>query len=68
MSQSEWLKPKDIIKHLGISYDHLTHLRLEDLKEGKHYRNIARRNAARPTYQYHRDRIDEYLSQQAGKR
>uniref|UniRef100_A0A832H078 DNA-binding protein n=1 Tax=Oscillatoriales cyanobacterium SpSt-402 TaxID=2282168 RepID=A0A832H078_9CYAN len=62
MSKSDWVKGSEVCEHLGISDDHLTRLRKEGLlKENKHWRNIARPQAARPTYRYHLKLVEKAL-------
>lgn len=62
MSKADWVSSGIICENLGISGKHLARLREEGLlKEGKHYRNIARPQAARPTYRYHLKLVEKAL-------
>lgn len=62
MSKSDWVSSGVVCEKLGISIDHLTRLRREGmLKRNKHYRNIGRPQAARPTYRYHLQRCEAAL-------
>lgn len=62
MSKSDWVPSGVVCEKLGISFKHLTRLREEGLlKQGKHYRNIGRPQAARPTYRYHLKRCESAL-------
>ncbi len=58
---SAWQNTRDTAKALEITRDHLLRLRPE-LTEGKHYRNVGRANAARPTYRWHLAKIESYLN------
>lgn len=58
---SDWKTTGATAEALEITRDHLLRLRPE-LKEGKHYRNVGRANAARPTYRWHLARIEAYLN------
>lgn len=58
---SEWVTTAVATEHLGCSDKHLWKLRDELMKMGRHYRNIARPHAARPTYRWHLKRIEQLL-------
>lgn len=59
---SNWVTTEVAARALGCSRDHLCSLRDEGfLKNGKHWRNIARPGAARPTYRWHIKRIETAL-------
>lgn len=59
---SAWVTTAQATKELAISKKHLWRLRAEALREGHHYRNIARPHAARPTYRWHLPRIEQHLN------
>lgn len=62
MSKADWVASGIICQRLGFGIKHLTRLREEGLlKEGKHWRNIARPQAARPTYRYHIRAVEQAL-------
>ncbi|MBL1177841.1 hypothetical protein [Pantanalinema sp. GBBB05] len=62
MPKSDWLTTRVVCENLGISDKHLWKLREEGLlKEGKHWRNIARPQAARPTYRWNLTAIEQAL-------
>jgi hypothetical protein len=57
-----WVPGTVVCEALGISADHLARLRTDGLlKEGTHWRNIARPRAARPTYRWHLKRCEQAL-------
>ncbi|MBD0336990.1 MAG: excisionase family protein [Cyanobacteria bacterium Co-bin13] len=58
---SAWVTTAIATEQLGISAKTLWKYREECLREGTHYRNIARPNAARPTYRWHLERIEQLL-------
>jgi len=58
---SAWVTTGAACTELGISDKQLWRLRTELFKEGTHYRNIARPQAARPTYRWHLARIEKLL-------
>lgn len=66
-SRHDWQPTKAACEALNISRDHLWRLRA-DMKEGKHYRNIGRKNAVRPTYQWNIPAIEALLNQPQAKR
>lgn len=69
MSKADWVKTPEVCKLLGISVKHLYRLRDEKLlKQGTHWRNIARPMAARATYQWHVKRIEKVLAESAEER
>lgn len=52
--KSDWVPSSVVCKELGISFKHLTRLREEGLfKPRRHYRDVSRPRANRPTYRYH---------------
>ena len=57
---SPWLITVAAAESLGISPRQLRILR-NDLKFGSHYRSISRAGAARQTYQWHVERINDFL-------
>lgn len=59
---SHWKTTGVVCEELGISAKQLWAYRTELLKEGTHYRNIARPHAARPTYRWHLAKIEKLLS------
>lgn len=60
--KSEWVTTAVVCNELGITDTHLYALRDEGLlKEGKHWRNIARPQAARATYRWHLKRCTQAL-------
>jgi hypothetical protein len=61
LSPSTWLTTGAACAALGISDKQLWRLRDELFKQGTHYRNIARPQAARPTYRWHLARIEALL-------
>jgi predicted ArsR family transcriptional regulator len=62
MVKADWVSSGAVCQKLGISVKHLTRLREEGLlKEGRHWRNIARPQAARPTYRYHCKLVEKAL-------
>lgn len=63
-----WKTTGETCEALGITPDHLWRLRADLLKEGTHYRNIARPQAARPTYRWHLAKIEKLLNQPQEKR
>ncbi|NJL21320.1 MAG: DNA-binding protein [Leptolyngbyaceae cyanobacterium SM1_3_5] len=59
---SEWVASGIVTKELGFAVLRLWKLRNEGLlREGYHWVNIARPQAARPTYRWHLDRIRQTL-------
>lgn len=59
-----WVSTQALATALGISDDHLYNLRNDGtLKPGKHWRNIARRQAIRPTYRWHLKNCENALSE-----
>lgn len=69
MAKSDWVKTPEACKSLGVSAKHLRRLRDEKLlKQGTHWRNIARPMATRPTYQWHLTRIEKVLAESAEER
>lgn len=58
---SAWVATGAACDALGISDKQLWRLREELFKQGTHYRNIARPQAARPTYRWHLTRIEKLL-------
>lgn len=66
---SEWVTTAIAASALGVSRDHLCKLRDEGLlKNGKHWRNIARPGAARATYRWHIKRVELALETPFEKR
>jgi len=63
-----WKTTGETCEALGCSPAHLWKLRDELLKEGSHYRNIARPQAARPTYRWHLAKIEKLLNQPQSRR
>lgn len=62
MAKSDWVTTAIACEKLGISIKHIWRLRDEGLlKQGQHWRNIARPQAARPTYRWHLKRCEEAL-------
>ncbi|MDX2240174.1 MAG: hypothetical protein NW224_05780 [Leptolyngbyaceae cyanobacterium bins.302] len=62
MAKADWMSSGVVCQKLGISTKHLARLREEGLlKEGKHWRNIGRPQAARPTYRYHLKLVEKAL-------
>jgi predicted ArsR family transcriptional regulator len=58
----DWISAQAVGQALGMTPKHLYRLRDEGLlKAGFHYRNIARPQAARPTYRWHLVRIEQAL-------
>jgi hypothetical protein len=58
--RSQWVTGKIAAEFLGCSIYHLDRLRREGiLKRGKHYRNIARPMAMRPSYRYNLAKLKE---------
>ena len=58
-----WLPTKQASEALDLSPIHLRRLRHDGLLQiGKHYRNIARPQAVRPTYQWNVDAIEALLA------
>jgi hypothetical protein len=69
MSKHDWVKGLDLCEAMSFSAKHLARLRVDGLlKEGKHWRNIARPKAARPTYRYHLKRCERTLELPGAKR
>jgi len=60
---SMWKSTGDACETLGMTPDHLRRLRDACFKEGVHYRNIARPQAARPTYRWHVAKIEKLLNE-----
>jgi hypothetical protein len=61
-SDRVWIPTGECCKALGVSQKHLWKLRDEGLLElGTHCRNIARPQAARPTYRWHLARCEAAL-------
>lgn len=66
---SPWVSTAAACDGLSISQWHLRRLRQDGLLvEGKHFRNIARPQAARPTYQWHLANIEALLAKPQSKR
>jgi hypothetical protein len=65
---SAWITTGKACEALGISDKQLWRLRDELFKQGHHYRNIARPQAARPTYRWHLARIEKLLDLPQGRR
>lgn len=62
MTKSDWVATGVVCTRLGISAKHLWRLRDEGLlKPNQHWKNIARPNAARPTYRWHLRRCENAL-------
>lgn len=62
MAKTTWVKTGEACRALGIGVKHLWKLRDEGLlKQGTHWRNIARPQAARPTYQWHLAKVEQAL-------
>ncbi|MBW4475112.1 MAG: DNA-binding protein [Stenomitos rutilans HA7619-LM2] len=62
MAKSDWVKTGVACDRLGVGAKHLWNLRDEGLlKQGQHWRNIARPQAARPTYRWHLKRCEQAL-------
>lgn len=62
MAKSDWITTTQLCEALGVSSDHISRLRNEGLlKQGEHWRNIARPQAARPTYRWHLKRCESAL-------
>lgn len=62
MSKSDWVTSGVVCDNLAISLDHLTRLRKDGvLKFKRHWINIARPIAVRPTYRYHLKRCQEAI-------
>lgn len=62
MSRSDWVTTAKLCEALGISNKHVWKLRDEGLlKQGQHWRNIARPQAARPTYRWHLKRCEKAI-------
>ncbi|MBD2465760.1 DNA-binding protein [Oscillatoria sp. FACHB-1407] len=62
MSKSDWVTTGVICQQLGISDKHLWRLRDEKLlRKNHHWKNIARPQAARPTYRWHLKRCEQAL-------
>jgi hypothetical protein len=62
MAKSDWVTTAAACQRLGISDKHLWKLRDEGLlKRGTHWRNIARPQAARPTYRWHLKNCEQAL-------
>ncbi|MGG6237209.1 DNA-binding protein [Nodosilinea sp. AN01ver1] len=59
---SNWVTTGAACSALGISDKQLWRLRDELFTQGTHYRNIARPQAARPTYRWHLARIEKLLN------
>lgn len=60
MAKSDWVATGVVCQILGISPKHLWRLRDEGLlKANHHWRNIARPQAARPTYRWHLKRCEK---------
>lgn len=69
MTKADWVATGIMCEALGISDKHLWRLRDEGLlKEGTHWRNIARPQAARPTYRWHLKRCEKALEIPAEQR
>ena len=65
----EWVDTATAIANLGISRDHLMNLKADEiLRENTHWRDIRRKNAARATYRWHIDRINQILGISPEKR
>ena len=56
--RKNWITTAEMAKHLGVSVQTL-HRRRKDgsLQQNTHYLSIGGRNAARPTYRWHKDKI-----------
>ena len=65
---SMWKTTTETAEALSVTRDHLLRLRAELFKEGVHYRNIARPQAARPTYRWHLGKIESLLNQSQERR
>lgn len=62
MARSDWVTTRELLQKVCISERHLWRLRNEGLlKQGKHWRNIARPQAARPTYRWHLKHCEQAL-------
>ncbi len=62
MAKSDWVTTRVLLNRIAISERHLWRLRDEGLlKQGQHWRNIARPQAARPTYRWHLKRCEQAL-------
>lgn len=62
MAKSEWVTTATACEKLGFSAKHLLGLRASGLlKQGQHWRNIAKPHAARATYRWHLKRIEQAL-------
>jgi len=59
--KQKWFSAIETAQKLGITPKHLSTLRAE-LTKGVHYRNIAKRNAQRPTYRYNLEAIELWLN------
>jgi len=60
--KSEWVSTGEACKVLGVGPKHLWRLRDDGLlRQGTHWRNIARPHAARPTYRWHLKRCESAL-------
>jgi len=58
----DWTSTSKAASELGISRNHLLKLKADGtLKQGKHFRNIQRTNAARATYKWHLPNISKTL-------
>lgn len=65
----EWVDTATAIATLGISRDHLMHLKTDEiLKENTHWRDIRRKGAARATYRWHITRCEQALEVSPEKR
>lgn len=59
---TDWVNSSTLCQVFNISQRHLKRLRSAGLRPGIHYRNIARPDAARPTYRYHLRQVGKLLN------
>jgi hypothetical protein len=61
--KSAWVSTSKAAEALGLSVDYLLTLRKSpDVKPGVHVRNKSRREAARPTYQWHVKKMEALMA------
>lgn len=63
-----WVSTREVLAVVGFSRQHLYNLKNDYLKEGIHYRNISRKNAIKPRFQWHLKNIEKFLATEAKKR
>ncbi len=58
-----WISTSDAVNELGISRNHLFNLKADGtLKQGKHFRDIRRKNSMRATYKWNLPALQKFLN------